>query len=156
MSYLGDIFHKLKSRFIQKSSPSSFYEILGQKEGIRLLVESFYEKMENDSLAKDCLHAHPLENGKISEEIKNKLFMFLSGWMGGPNLFVEKLGPPRMRARHSHIKISEKERDQWLYCMEYALNHSPRSLKNSDYTKIMNSFMALAYRIQNQQSSKST
>ena len=30
---------------------------------------------------------------------RDKLYMFLSGWMGGPDLFVEKFGHPRLRGR---------------------------------------------------------
>jgi hemoglobin len=60
---------------------------------------------------------HP-ENIGISEE---KLFMFLSGWLGGPPLFTDKFGHPRLRARHLPFSIGIEERDQWLYCMAQAL-----------------------------------
>jgi hemoglobin len=50
-----------------------------------------------------------------------KLFMFMSGWLGGPQLFVEKFGHPRLRARHLPFKIGVSERDQWLLCFAKAL-----------------------------------
>lgn len=59
---------------------------------------------------------HP-ENLRGSEE---KLFMFLSGWLGGPQLFVERFGHPRLRARHLPFAIGKSERDQWMLCMVQA------------------------------------
>jgi hemoglobin len=47
--------------------------------------------------------------------------MFLSGWLGGPDLFVEKFGHPRLRARHSPFEIGINERDQWVACMVLAM-----------------------------------
>lgn len=130
------------------------YEVIGEEEGIMLLVKNFYDIMENDSLARDCLMTHELDAGEVPLAVKNKLFMFLSGWFGGPNLFIENIGHPRMRARHSHVIITEKERDQWLYCMEKSLNkHRPR-INNKNYKRLMNSFIALAYRIQNSEIQK--
>ena len=46
---------------------------------------------------------------------------FRYGWLGGPQLYVEKFGHPRMRARHLPFSIGIEERDQWLYCMAQAL-----------------------------------
>jgi hemoglobin len=47
--------------------------------------------------------------------------MFLSGWLGGPQLYVEKFGHPRLRARHLPFSIGAAERDQWMLCMRQAL-----------------------------------
>ena len=52
---------------------------------------------------------------------EEKLFMFLSGWLGGPPLFVRRHGHPRLRARHLPFSIGAPERDQWLMCMRRAL-----------------------------------
>ena len=54
-------------------------------------------------------------------DAREKLFMFLSGWLGGPPLYMEKYGHPRLRQRHMPFKISEKERDQWILCMNKAM-----------------------------------
>ena len=51
-----------------------------------------------------------------------KLFLFLSGWLGGPNLYVEKYGHPRLRGRHLPFSIGELERHQWMLCMRKALD----------------------------------
>lgn len=55
-------------------------------------------------------------------EAEEKLFLFLSGWTGGPPLYIEKHGHPKLRARHLPFKIGIKERDQWLFCMFKALD----------------------------------
>jgi hemoglobin len=52
---------------------------------------------------------------------RDKLFMFFSGWMGGPDLFVERHGHPRLRARHLPFAIGTGERDQWLRAMAWAM-----------------------------------
>ena len=93
------------------------YEILGGEAPLRALVQRFYELMDTLPEAQGirALHARNL---KASED---KLFMFLSGWMGGPQLYVEKHGEPRLRARHMPFPIGEAERDQWLLCMRRAM-----------------------------------
>jgi hemoglobin len=53
---------------------------------------------------------------------EEKLFMFLSGWLGGPPLFASRYGHPRLRARHLPFTIGRAERDQWLMCMNQALD----------------------------------
>jgi hemoglobin len=96
----------------------SHYERIGGAEKVRALVQRFYQIMdatpELQGLRK--LHADSL---KGSEE---KLFMFLSGWMNGPQLFVEKFGHPKLRQRHLPFAIGDKERDQWMQCMTQAMN----------------------------------
>ena len=147
----GSFLYKKEGAAAKKSHPErTFYEIFGKEAGLRLLISNFYQKMEDDPLAKDCLMTHELtEENKIPESVREKLFMFLSGWLGGPNLFVEKLGAPKMMARHSHIKIGSIHKNQWLYCMEHALNKHQPPLNDQDFGRIINSFMALAERIQN-------
>ena len=115
-------------------------------------MEDFYTIMENDPNAKNCLNAHELEGGKVPAVVKERLFMFLSGWTGGPNLFVQNRGAPRMRMRHAPFKIGEKEKEEWLYCMEQALDMAikkkGRKLRKKK-SLLMSSFAALANRIQN-------
>jgi len=142
------IIDKIK-KFI-KPEPKFLYEVIGQENGVYELVRNFYTIMENDPKAKECLHVHELtEDQKIPDLVKKKLFMFLCGWFGGPNLFVEEYGHPRMRARHLHVKISKVEKDQWLYCMNKAMNMHSIKIKTRDRYRFEGSFKALASRIQN-------
>jgi hemoglobin len=98
-------------------SVTTHYERIGGEKTVRELVDRFYDIMdEQEELATlRQLHAKSL---RMSRE---KLFLFLSGWLGGPNLYVEKYGHPRLRARHLPFSIGIEERDQWLECMKSAM-----------------------------------
>jgi hemoglobin len=103
------------------SSPQSLYDLLGGEpeatHKIREIVEAFYDVMDSDEKAKTIRQMHP-EDLTSSRE---KLFMFLTGWTGGPQLYIERYGHPFLRRRHSPFKIGEEERDQWIYCMTKVL-----------------------------------
>ncbi len=126
------------------------YQVLGEEKGTYELVKNFYQIMETDPKARECLLVHELKDGVIPDEVKKKLFMFLCGWLGGPNIFVESYGPPRMRARHLHVKIGPNEKEQWLYCMNKAIKMHSFKISRSNKKLLLNSFTALAMRIQNQ------
>jgi len=93
------------------------YERIGGEQVIRALVERFYELMDTLPQSQDirAMHARDL---RVSKE---KLFMFLSGWLGGPQLYMEKYGHPRLRQRHMPFTIGDSERDQWMSCMRQAM-----------------------------------
>ncbi len=101
-----------------EKSDESPYDIIGGEEIVRKLVDRFYDLMDakEEVVGIRDMHAKSL---RISRE---KLFLFLSGWLGGPDLYVQKYGHPRLRARHLPFKIGESERDQWLLCMDQALD----------------------------------
>ena len=101
----------------QSKTPATPYEILGGEAGLRALVQRFYQLMDELPEAYGIRKLHP-QDLSGSEE---KLFMFLSGWLGGPPLFVRRHGHPRLRARHLPFSIGAPERDQWLMCMRRAL-----------------------------------
>jgi hemoglobin len=104
------------------SSKSTFYELLGGENGgiekIRHLVETFYDIMDSDPKASPIRAYH----AKDLTEAREKLFMFLTGWTGGPQLYIARYGHPRLRARHLPFSIGESERDQWMYCMISAMH----------------------------------
>lgn len=143
------MFNRLLQKFKSNKKPENFYQILGEEKGIQEIVDRFYEIMETDETASDCLKAHELIDNRIPKDVKIKLVMFLSGWLGGPNLFQQKYGHPRMRARHMHVKIGRKEKEQWLYCMEKALNSVSIKIKRKHKKSFLSSATALATRIQN-------
>lgn len=97
-------------------SSQSTFEALGGEEGIRRLVDAFYDEMERDPAYATIRALHP---AALSGS-RDKLFWFLCGWSGGPNHFVQRFGHPRLRARHLPFAIGEAERDQWLACMAAA------------------------------------
>jgi len=93
------------------------YDRIGGEEKVRQLVDRFYELMDTLPETQQIrgMHAKDL---RVSRE---KLFMFLSGWLGGPQLYVEKYGHPRLRMRHSPFAIDSAARDQWMRCMVQAM-----------------------------------
>jgi hemoglobin len=99
----------------------SLYDLLGGEpeatHKIREIVEAFYDVMDSDEKAKTIRLMHP-EDLTSSRE---KLFMFLTGWTGGPQLYIERYGHPVLRRRHLPFKIGVDERDQWIYCMTKGL-----------------------------------
>jgi hemoglobin len=103
------------------SNKTTFYELLGGAENgalkIRELVETFYDIMDSDPKAAGIRALHQPD----LTEAREKLFMFLTGWTGGPQLYIERYGHPRLRARHMPFAIGESERDQWMYCMIKAM-----------------------------------
>ena len=94
------------------------YERIGGADTVRALVVRFYQIMDElpEAYGIRKMHAPHLQSAE------DKLFKFLSGWMGGPQLFVEEYGHPRLRARHLPFAIGNSERDQWLLCMNRALD----------------------------------
>jgi hemoglobin len=99
------------------SSQPSPYELIGGAEPLRALVERFYDIMESREEYAGIRSLHPPNTAGS----RQKLFMFLSGWTGGPQLYVERFGHPRLRARHLPFPIGVSERDQWLACMNDAM-----------------------------------
>ncbi|WP_348944444.1 group II truncated hemoglobin [Chitinibacter sp. FCG-7] len=94
------------------------YELLGGPAVLRQLVDRFYDIMATDPRAAGIHAMHAPDSALI----RDKFFDFLSGWLGGPQLFIEKYGHPRLRARHMPFAIGEAERDQWLLCMYQAMS----------------------------------
>lgn len=96
----------------------SLYELIGGETGVRKLVDRFYDLIDSSPEAAQIRTLLP----KSLERPREKLFMFLSGWSGGPQLYIEKYGHPALRMRHMPFSIGETERDQWVWCMHKALD----------------------------------
>lgn len=93
------------------------FDALGGELAVRRLVDRFYDLMdlERGYAGLRALHPSALEGSR------DKLHWFLCGWLGGPQLYVEKFGHPRLRARHLPYSIGIAERDQWMACMTQAM-----------------------------------
>lgn len=94
------------------------YDFIGGETAIRSLVDRFYFYMDILPEAQGIRSIHQANLASA----KDKLFKFLSGWLGGPNLFIEEFGHPMLRRRHFPFKIGPSERDQWMLCMNKALD----------------------------------
>ena len=93
------------------------YERCGGDAVIRKLVDRFYDLMDEDPDYYAIRKLHPADLA----ETRDKLHWFLSGWMGGPPLYTDRIGPPFLRRRHLPFAIGESERDQWMGCMIRAM-----------------------------------
>ena len=126
------------------------YDAIGGEQAILSLVDRFYFYM--DSLPEaQCIRA--MHQPDLTSA-KDKLFKFLSGWLGGPNLFIEEFGHPMLRARHLRFAIGESERDQWMLCMNKAL--AEMTMDPGLKTKIQNALQQLATHMINQEPAQRT
>jgi hemoglobin len=103
------------------TAPATHFALAGGADGVRRLVDRFYDLMETSPEAANVrrLHAASLKASR------DKLYFFLTGWLGGPPLYDERFGPPMLRARHLPFAIGARERDEWLWCMDQALAEQP-------------------------------
>jgi hemoglobin len=128
----------------QRDAPATPYDQLGGEGAVRRLVDRFYDLMDSAPEAAEIrrLHAASLRQSR------EKLYLFLSGWLGGPPLYVERYGHPMLRARHLPFPIGERERDQWMWCMRRALADTP--MVDELRTFLDQRFTAIADHMRNQ------
>jgi hemoglobin len=93
------------------------YELLGGDEGVKRLAYAFYEAMDRLPEAAPIRKMHAQSLSDVSE----KLYQYLSGWLGGPGLYQERFGTVCLTKPHKPYAIGPEERDQWLRCMDQAL-----------------------------------
>ena len=125
----------------------SQYHAIGGEEKLKFLVDRFYDIMDSSSEVEKIRALHP-KSLKMSRE---KLFMFLSGVFGGPNLYWDKYGHPRLRKKHLPFPIGTEERDQWLWCMKQAVEESKLSAELSE--ELMRFFVDTANHMMNSENS---
>ena len=101
-----------------QSEQQTHYQRIGGAEKIHALVDRFYQLMDElpEAYGIRRIHAADLQGAN------SKLFKFLSGWLGGPQLYVQEFGEPFLRRRHFPFAIGTAERDQWMMCMNQALS----------------------------------
>ena len=109
---------------------SATYEAVGGFNGLQKLVTEFYRLMNESPDYKSIRDMHPQD----LELSIDKLTCFLSGWMGGEALYLQKYGGGGMPKMHMHLSIGKAERDMWLNCMNEAL-------VNQEYPKSLVSYL---------------
>jgi hemoglobin len=95
---------------------STPYEILGDA-GIRGRAEAFYQVMDELPEAAGIRAMHGDDLGPV----RRMLAAYLTGWMGGPPVYLALKGTVCLTDVHAPYAIGPDERDQWLRCMEVAL-----------------------------------
>ncbi|MEO8103761.1 MAG: group II truncated hemoglobin [Betaproteobacteria bacterium] len=102
----------------ETQQPRAPYDIVGGEPAVRKLVARFYDLMDTDPDYFGIRKLHPA----TLDGSREKLFKFLMGWLGGPPLYEQEFGHPRLRARHLPYAIATVERDQWMSCMTRAMD----------------------------------
>ncbi len=107
----------------------TIYDHLGE-DNLRTMVNRFYDLVQQNSIIS------PLFKGDI-EEIKRKQFMFLTQFFGGPGLYSNEFGHPRMRMRHMPHAITNEAKEEWLKCMKQSISELqiPEELKELVYLR---------------------
>lgn len=119
------------------------YQLLGAADGVRALVERFYQRMDRSP---QYAGLRKLHQDDLSQT-KELLFQFLSGWLGGPNLYFQGPGHRCVMSAHHAIAIGAEEVDQWLGCMNEALQET--SLEKDVHDRIVLALTRVAHRMRN-------
>ncbi|MBT9370519.1 group II truncated hemoglobin [Rhizobium sp. CSW-27] len=106
----------------------TLYEAIGGDQTVRALTRRFYELMDSLPEAARCRAIHPPDLSGSEA----KLYDYLTGYLGGPPVYVEKYGHPRLRARHFSAPIGVAERDEWLLCFRRAMEETIENPKLRD------------------------
>jgi hemoglobin len=101
-------------------APETPFEWAGGETAVRALVDRFYDLMDIEPEYAELRAAH----GNTLVDARDKLHWFLCGWLGGPQHYTERFGHPRLRMRHMPFAIGVRERDQWLACMDQAMQET--------------------------------
>ena len=107
----------MNDRVATAAAASAPFIRLGGEDGVRALVDRFYDLMDLEPHYAGLRAIHPAELAGS----RDKLHWFLCGWLGGPNHYIERFGHPMLRARHMPYRIGIAERDQWMACMMQAM-----------------------------------
>jgi hemoglobin len=118
--------------------PATAFEWVGGEARVRALVDRFYDHMDLEPAYRELRAVH----GSTLDDARDKLYWFLCGWLGGPQHYVERYGHPRLRARHLPFAIGIRERDQWLACMNQAMQET--GLDPALVTRLAESFFGTA------------
>lgn len=97
------------------------YTQLGERAGVMALAHAFYDAMEQHEPALAAVHQRD-DAGRITTESRERFGLFLVGWLGGPQEYMQRFGHPRLRMRHMRVRIDASMRDAWTHSMELALD----------------------------------
>ncbi len=95
----------------------TYYEKVGEA-NFRKLVDDFYSNLSEDPLLRDM---YP----KNLEPAKERLYLFVVQYFGGPQDYAQKRGHPRLRMRHARFPVTEEARQHWMSHMNNALDKNP-------------------------------
>ena len=120
------------------------YERVGGETGVRRLVETFYDLVETEPEGAPLRVMHNQGNGLA--HAREAQFMFLSGFLGGPQLYVEQHRHSNVKQMHAHLAIGEVEAESWLVCMDKAL---AKTVDAETHRLLMQNFTRVANALKN-------
>jgi hemoglobin len=123
----------------------SLYELIGGESGVQQLVKVFYDIVETHPVGQKLHLLHLRGNGVAHSRVEQ--FNFLSGFLGGPKLYVEKHGHSNVRNMHEHVIINKESKDIWLSCMNMAIDQV--GIKTSTKEQLMKNFTLVAEKLVN-------
>ncbi|MGI2106083.1 group II truncated hemoglobin [Shewanella frigidimarina] len=143
MNWLRKLFTKPQAVDDRDTAQSNAYDLIGGDKVIRAIAHDFYQQMQTRPETQTLLaiHRSPMQ------ESEQKLYEYLSGWLGGPQLYQQKHGHPALRARHMPFAIDESMRDQWLICMRAAIQNNIKKPEHQQV--IIQAISALADNMRN-------
>ncbi len=112
----------------------SYYDRLGQADGVRQLVNTFYDEMDRAADLTDLRRMHAPDLGPM----RHTLFEFLSGWLGGPRTYWERANAKCMMSAHAGLAIGAEVAEQWITCMQRALDTLDADTNDRDF--VLNAF----------------
>ena len=98
------------------------YRTMGA-EGIRNLLRAVYRKLGASTIA----GLFPQDPAAL-EAAADRSSLFFVGICGGPPLYEQAYGSPKMRQRHASFAITDGARLVWLGCWEEVLADAPATL----------------------------
>lgn len=109
------------------TQPNTPFDWIGGETAVQVLVDRFYDLMDLEPGYRELRATHQ----PSLDDARQKLFWFLCGWLGGPSYYMERFGHPRLKMRHLPFKIGILERDQWVDCMDQAMQETgvPEALR---------------------------
>ena len=99
---------------------TSHFELIGGQAAVDRIVEGFYRRMDSLAPARRIRELHPADLSASRDVLKR----YLAEWLGGPRLYSQERGHPRLRMRHQPFRIGAAERDAWMLCMNGALEEA--------------------------------
>lgn len=123
----------------------TLYQAIGGDATVKALTDRFYELMDTLPEAARCRAIHPPDLSGSAE----KFYDYMTGYLGGPPVYMEKRGHPMLRRRHFVAEIGPAERDEWLLCFRQALEETVHHPKLREL--ILPAIEKLAHHMQNKE-----
>lgn len=105
----------------------TYYDKVGEA-NFRRLIDDFYTSLSHDPLLRN-MYPDDLEPAK------ERLFLFVIQYFGGPQTYNEQRGHPKLRARHARFPVTEEARRHWMKHMNSALEQNPMDQEAKAFLK---------------------